>query len=316
MDRGLPIIVGFWVSGVVTAATHAVVVYDGSLNGGTQRVSDQGWFSYQPSGGAPVSASGGRTTIDSSSSNSLKGGYFSHLGLGSLVFPVNGSWPTLSATTGYTIRIDARVVSESHATPHRAGFNLISIASNQTGVELGLWTTEVWCQEGGAGASLFTHAEGGAFDTTRLTRYVLVVQAGAYTLHAGGRPILSGPLRSYAAFDSGAAGLPFDPYETRNLLFVGDDTSSAGARAEIARIELLTTPVRPCGAADIVGPGGTTGSDGQNTVDDLVAFLAAFFAGEALLADCGSVGGVAGPDGQVTVDDIVVYLAAFFGPCG
>ena len=296
-------------------AAQAVVVYNGSLNGGTQRVSDQGWFSYQPSGGAPSSATGGITTIDSSSSNSLKGGYFSHLGLGSLVFPINGSWPTLNATSGYTIRIDARVASETHATPHRAGFNLISIASDRTGVELGFWTTEVWCQEGGTTPNLFTHAEGAAFDTTRLTRYTFVAQAGSYALYAGGRQILTGAMRNYTAFDSSAAGLPFDPYETRNLLFVGDDTSSAGALSQIARIEVLTTPVRPCGFGDIVGPGGTTGSDGQLTVDDLVAFLAAFFGGDALLADCTTTGGGAAPDGQITVDDLIGYLAGFFASC-
>ena len=301
--------------GGLSAAAHGVVVYDGSLNGGVQRVSDQGWFSYQPSGGAPSTAVGGRTTIDSSSSNSLKGGYFSHLGLGAIVFPVNGSWPSLNATSGYTIRIDARVVSETHASPHRAGFNLISIASDRTGVELGFWTTEVWCQEGGTSPSLFTHAEGGAFDTTRLTRYTLVAQAGSYTLYAGGRQILTGAMRNYTAFDSSAAGLPFDPYETRNLLFVGDDTSSAGALSQIARIEVLTTPIRPCGFADIVGPGGTAGSDGQFTVDDLVAFLAAFFAGDALLADCSSTGGAPAPDGQITVDDLIAYLAGFFAGC-
>ncbi|MGH7132803.1 MAG: choice-of-anchor Y domain-containing protein [Phycisphaerales bacterium] len=298
-----------------SVAAQAVVVYDGSLGGGTQRVSDQGWFSYQPSSGAPSTAANGRTTIDSSASNSLKGGYFSHLGLGSLVFPINGSWPTLNATSGYTIRIDARVASETHATPHRAGFNLISIASDRTGVELGFWTTEVWCQEGGAAPSLFTHAEGSSFDTTRLVRYTFVAQSGSYTLYAGGRQILTGAMRNYTAFDSSAAGLPFDPYETRNLLFVGDDTSSAGALSQIARIEVLTTPVRPCGFADIVGPGGTTGSDGQLTVDDLVAFLAAFFAGDTLLADCSSTGGSPGPDGQITVDDLIAYLTGFFAGC-
>lgn len=298
-----------------SSAAQAVVVYNGSLGGGTQRVSDQGWFSYQPSSGAPSSATGGITTIDSSGNNSLKGGYFSHLGLGAIVFPVNGSWPTLNAATGYTIRIDARITSEAHATPHRAGFNLISIASDRTGVELGFWTTEVWCQEGGIAPNLFTHAEGGAFDTRRLTRYTFVAQAGSYTLYAGGRQILSGAMRNYTAFDSSAAGLPFDPYETRNLLFVGDDTSSAGALSQIARIEVLTTPVRPCGFADIVGPGGTTGSDGQLTVDDLVAFLAAFFAGDVLLADCNSTGGAPVPDGQITVDDLIAYLAGFFAGC-
>lgn len=70
-----------------------------------------------------------------------------------------------------------------------------------------------------------------------------------------------------------------------------------------------------CGVADIVGLGATPPADGILTPDDLVAYLAAFFAGDVLVADIASLGGALNPDGQVTVDDLVAYLAAFFAGC-
>ncbi|MGH7133670.1 MAG: GC-type dockerin domain-anchored protein, partial [Phycisphaerales bacterium] len=57
------------------------------------------------------------------------------------------------------------------------------------------------------------------------------------------------------------------------------------------------------------------GPDGQLTADDIVAFLAQFFAGGLSVADVASLGGVPSADGQLTPDDIVVFLAAFFAGC-
>ena len=67
--------------------------------------------------------------------------------------------------------------------------------------------------------------------------------------------------------------------------------------------------------ADVTTLGGTAGPDGGVTVDDLVGFLQAFFAGSLAIADIASPGGTPAPDNQITVDDLVVYLAAFFTGC-
>ncbi|MGH7131816.1 MAG: GC-type dockerin domain-anchored protein [Phycisphaerales bacterium] len=67
--------------------------------------------------------------------------------------------------------------------------------------------------------------------------------------------------------------------------------------------------------ADITTLGGNPGPDGVATVDDLVGYLQAFFAGNLSLADIASPGGAPTPDNQITVDDLVVYLAAFFTGC-
>ena len=69
--------------------------------------------------------------------------------------------------------------------------------------------------------------------------------------------------------------------------------------------------------ADIAQSGGDLGPDGLTSVDDLVAFLAQFFAGNIAVADLATLGGGAGSagDGQLTVDDLVYFLAAFFSNC-
>ena len=72
---------------------------------------------------------------------------------------------------------------------------------------------------------------------------------------------------------------------------------------------------RACNPADIAGLGGDPGADGALTVDDLVAYLAAFFSGDLARADIAMLGGAAFPDGQLTIDDLVQFLSQFFSPC-
>ena len=67
--------------------------------------------------------------------------------------------------------------------------------------------------------------------------------------------------------------------------------------------------------ADVGRTGGQPGQDGVLTVDDLVVYLAGFFAGDQAVADLSGVGGAAAPDGVVTVDDLVAFLAHFFAGC-
>lgn len=95
-------------------------------------------------------------------------------------------------------------------------------------------------------------------------------------------------------------------------------------------IQLRCTAVNDCGAAatdpatltigcssraDVAGLGGSTGCDGQLTPDDVVAFLAAFFANNLALADLVGLGGAGGPDSAITVDDLVAFLDLFFTGC-
>lgn len=63
--------------------------------------------------------------------------------------------------------------------------------------------------------------------------------------------------------------------------------------------------------ADVSSAGQLRRADGQKTADDIIVFLNAFFAGDAL-ADVSGPGQSTTPDGQFTADDIIVFLNAFF----
>ena len=79
-------------------------------------------------------------------------------------------------------------------------------------------------------------------------------------------------------------------------------------------VETTDPPPSPPCHADVVSTGGDPIRDGVVTVDDLVAFLTAFFGQTALVADVISPGG-GYPDGAVTVDDLVQYMTMFFAGC-
>jgi hypothetical protein len=70
-----------------------------------------------------------------------------------------------------------------------------------------------------------------------------------------------------------------------------------------------------CSRADIAQLGGQALPDGQLSADDLVRFLAAFFANEAAIADLATVGGNPTADGSITADDLISFLNAFFLGC-
>jgi hypothetical protein len=229
----------------------AMVLYDGSQN---TTPNQQGWiYLTQPIVGASATqaASGGVTTLNTTAATSDQAGYFSRIpGLGA-----HPSVPTLDRATGFTLGFDIRLPSESHAgsdrngdtIDDRAGFSVIALGQDLRGIELGFWTDEVWAQADGT--PLFTHAEGAAFDTAAMmTHYDLVIFGDQYSLYAGGTPLLSGALRNYAAFGA--------PYTIPSFFFLGDDTGSAQAQVEIARIELTLSPVPEPSGFVLAGIGG------------------------------------------------------------
>jgi hypothetical protein len=142
--------------------------------------------------------------------------------------------PVLDAGAGYALRFSARVISESHISPDRAGFSIAAISDTPTrSLELAFWEDEIWAQ--GTTPAFFTHAEGVAFDTTAgMVDYELIILGSTYSLLADNTEILSGSLRDYTGFSG-----PIDPYETSNLIFFGDNTTSAQAAIELANIEVV-----------------------------------------------------------------------------
>lgn len=206
------------------------VLYDGAL-GGTP---DTQQFSYLPVGPAGNTASGGITTLDTTAGDNISAGYFRN-------FPSDSGWPVLNRATGYAVKFNAQLVSESHVNSNRAGFSVIALSSDKKGIELGFWANEIWAQHDDTTGSLFTHAESVAFDTTAaLIPYELTVLSDTYSLSISHTQVLTGPLRDYTAF----AGFP-DVYESPNFIFLGDDTTSAQARVRIGYVSVITNAALP-----------------------------------------------------------------------
>ncbi len=212
---------------VQASARADVVLYDAAQN---TLPAAQGWVFGNTGTAATQSITGGALTLDSTANNDTSAGYST-----TLPFPFNIAPPLnppLVRTTGYTIAFDARVVSESHVSNDRAGFSFIAIGNDLQGIELGFWTDQIWAQNVG-----FTHGEGVEADTTTaLNRYALSVLGSTYTLNANGNGILTGSLRDYSSS-------AFTVYRTPNLIFLGDDTTSARAKTELTRVTFNAQPV-------------------------------------------------------------------------
>ncbi len=200
--------------------TKTTVLYDSAL-GGTP---DSQGFDFLAIGlQANQSYIDGLTILDSSAELGDLAGYFNNQ---DIVF---------DRTQGYEVQFIVQIQEENHSNGNRAGFSLIVLSDDLLGIELGFWTNEVWAQEGGTDR-LFRHAEGAVLDTTSaLIQYRLRIEGENYALFANDAQILAGPVRDYTAF-SGA----IDPYETANLLFLGDNTRRAGVKSAIRYVAVET----------------------------------------------------------------------------
>lgn len=218
------------------AAPATTILYDGTL--GTLPGAQSFDYLAVP-GTATQTVAGGATTLDTTALVGEAAGYSAKA----------AAVPALDRAAGYAVTVAAQLQAETHTgsdrdgdgRDDRAGFSVIVLSSDLRGLELGFWTNRVWAQADGAavppGGLLFTQAEGAAFDTTRLVTYTLFVRGDTYTLAGEGQALLTGDLRDYTAF----TGFP-DPYETPNLIFLGDDTTSASAAVRLAHVE-VTAPL-------------------------------------------------------------------------
>ncbi|MBW4466169.1 MAG: DUF4347 domain-containing protein [Pegethrix bostrychoides GSE-TBD4-15B] len=227
------------------------LLYDASLNSTPDA---QGWLGV--TSGATVSASNGSTNLNTLVNSGLYAGY-----------STVSSQP-LDAVQGFVVNFSAEVLAEAIETaankngdgkPDRAGFSIIVVSSdntkaielgfNQVGGQLSIFAQEDGTSQAdpsqapnsptGSSLTLFTQAESALFTPTAgLNSYDLAVSGSTYTLYANGTAILSGKLRDYTAF-APTAPIP-DPYETPNLIFFGDNTTSAQANINLGSVKVTT----------------------------------------------------------------------------
>lgn len=214
--------------------TTTLILYDAAS--GTIPSAPLMSFTDFPPGIALPTYSDGSTSMDTiASSNDTYAGW---IATGS----TTPGFPILDRTVGFQVNIAVQVENESHTSNHRAGFNLIILSQDARGIELAFWPNQIWVQSDDNTGGLFRHGEGVAFETsTDLIDYQITILDNTYTLTANSQPVLTGPLRDYSKFD----GFP-DPYETPNLLFLGDNTTSAGSRVRLRFVSITgTEPVVP-----------------------------------------------------------------------
>ncbi|MBD2165345.1 hypothetical protein H6G04_13155 [Calothrix membranacea FACHB-236] len=207
----------------------AAVLYNG-LSSPSQTPAQQGWLYLNsfviPAPSAIATKQG--TILDSSGTNANYAGYFR-------TSPI-----TLNRSKGYTVTFRVQINSESHSSANRAGFSIIVISdklaseSQPYGLELGFWENSIWAQNVG-----FTRGENMSHNTKASAQtYKLAVKDGNYQLFVNGSttPSLKGSLRQYTGFTP-PLGYP-NPYTKANLIFLGDDTTSAKARVTIVSVEV------------------------------------------------------------------------------
>lgn len=204
----------------VESRSPAQVLYDAAL--GTLPAA-QSWSYVAIPGTAVQSLTGGAVRLDTSVLTGEQAGYLR-------AAPVS-----LDRTRGFTLAFSTQLHAETHNTTNRAGFSVIVLGQDKKGIELGFWTNRVFAQ---SDSPLFIHAEEASFNTAAgLVDYALTIGPTNYTLRAQGTNILTGRVRDYTAFVG-----TFDPYETPNFLFFGDDTTSASAAVSLRKIMLIPPP--------------------------------------------------------------------------
>lgn len=218
--------------GATTVSAQPAIIYNGSSG---QTPGQQGWLyragsdkpPYIVSAPLPTQTPTNIGTILDSGNNPNVAGYFL-------------SSPTpLDREKGYTLRFKVQVNSESHISNNRAGFSVLVVSKPLPGetqpyaLELGFWQNSIWAYSLG-----FTRGENVDFNTTAMQTYALYVKGTSYWLFIAGSttPILQGQLRQYTGFQA-PLGLP-NPYTTPNLIFFGDDTSSATSKFTLGLVRL------------------------------------------------------------------------------
>jgi hypothetical protein len=215
---------------------------------GVATPADQGFgYIVNPPFGAQSTSVGSEsgTTLDTMTATNESAGFFTHNPFnGARIHPAS---PVLDRSAGIGVGFRLALNAETHSTPNRAGFSVIVIASDGRGIEVGFWTNEIWVYDDDrdGAANLFKHAEGVAQSPAAMTtmrKYDLVMLADRYALSIDGVAVLSGRVRDYGNFVGPTFPLvgELDPYEAANIIFFGDDTSSAASRSVLGSVAVTT----------------------------------------------------------------------------
>lgn len=254
-------------------------LYDGLLG---NRPEQQGWLAFATTSltttrqtqSSELTSSGEKITFTrlesqyGTTSLTTRAGYSNYQPISPML--VGSTFPALKRIDGFNLSFRLRINAENHGTDiDRAGFSVTLLGSDRVGVELGFWTNEIWAQMDGA--NLFRHSstERTLRSTTQWTSYDLLVLADRFYLSANGTVVVQGTTKSYGAFDHLAAGMPYDPYEQSNFLFLGDNTSRASSSSDLASLAINGADLKTIGADSVAAGSGEDVIHAGDGNDDL-----------------------------------------------
>jgi hypothetical protein len=182
-------------------------------------------------------------------------GYSNYLPDGELV---EAGTPMLNRQLGYTISFTLEMISETHDEdrPNRAGFSIIAVSSDVadnvlSSVEIGFQDGRIYALNDDFSAAAVENTQ---FDPvgTGFIDYELSVIGSSFELTADGNSVLSGNLHDHFGEFDPPLDLP-SPYELPNLIFLGDDTTSATAEFNLQRVAVSTVPEPSSLALMVIG---------------------------------------------------------------
>ncbi|HEY9877622.1 MAG TPA: DUF4114 domain-containing protein [Leptolyngbyaceae cyanobacterium] len=166
--------------------------------------------------------------------------------------PVSTAFPILDPNQGFTLEFNLAVLA-GQSNPARAGFSLLVVSNDLSkAIELGFKeegvnSDRIFAQ----GPNLNTESEdttGKVLEISSTKTYQLKVKDNTYTLLANGATLLTGSMRDYV-FNPAQSNPPFpdtvNPYETKNLIFLGDNTDQAYAQFTLGAISVLPYQLDP-----------------------------------------------------------------------
>ena len=184
--------------------------------------------------------------VDSNANSAEYSGYTNHLpklSNPSELVPINSAFPNLNQDSGYSIFFTVALDSfNDFSDPNndRAAFSITAIGKNNKGIELGFDSNQIFAQ-----SSNFISAETATFITSNTNSYKLKVDSSGYQLFAnnGAISILNGSLRTYDFTPSASKPpLAFNPYQTENFLFLGDNTGQAYGNFTLGAVSVSSVP--------------------------------------------------------------------------
>ena len=192
------------------------VLFDGSLNGGNDTLSDQ---AFNLSGSSSYhSASGGISTYDTTGNNSIGFYYYKQLS------------QQLDRSTGVQLSFRMKVNNVIYH-QDRSGLYMTFTTKDSYGIFFSFYNNGVAAQNNN---STYTWGESSTYSNQKFIDYDVKVLGTGYTLYADGEQILTGSLRNPVHHNWPNAASP-------NSVMMGDGTSWSGASISFTKVSVYDT---------------------------------------------------------------------------